>query len=222
MIESSEIIHRRSPTAMTFGELYGLAFRRPLVSFNALVVDAGKMKKAFFAVLLSAILYSFVYLFLIFGKGLPYKPWLKIAPEVYYQYNVWFVAPSMFLGCILSASVTHVIVLASGTRGNFENLLACFAFSVSVASWSTLVHDLVTSFLGAIHVIDQRHYEHLLNTATIWRTVLWLLMTLYLVWFIMLFSSSIRSCYRIKRRTSFLLAIAAFVVYQGFFLIFNR
>jgi hypothetical protein len=40
--------------------------------------------------------------------------------------------------------------------GSFEQTLIVFGFGISIASWSTGIHDIITSFLGGIHVINQR------------------------------------------------------------------
>jgi Yip1 domain len=176
----------------------------------------------FWSVLIMAILYTGVYIFLIMGKGMPFHPWLNISPEVYYRYNVFFCAPSMILGWILSAGVVHVISRSIGSTGSFDQLLAVFGLSIGIASWSTGLHDIITSFLGAIHVISQREYEKALNSPTVWRTVLWILMFIYLAWFIILFSKGVKAVYKIPAGKATLLGIAGFLVYQFFFLIFNR
>ncbi len=128
----------------------------------------------------------------------------------------------MFLAWILSAGTVHLLSRFWTHLGSFEQTLAVFGFGIGVASWATGLHDLLTSFLGAMHIIDQRHYEVLLNSPTIWRTLLWIQMLLYLLWFVILFSKGTRAVYRIQRWVSLMLGCAGFLVYQLFFLIFNR
>jgi hypothetical protein len=80
----------------------------------------------------------------------------------------------------------------------------------------------VTSFLGAIHVMDQRAYEVALNSPTPERALLWILMALYLVWFLLMFSKGIGAAQRVRSGAAALLGAVAFATYQGVFLIFNR
>jgi len=168
------------------------------------------------------VVYTLVYLFLIYGDGRPYKPWLDIPEGVYYRYNVWFTAPTMFIGWLAAAAFTHLLTRSFTHSGTFDDLLVLLGFTISIASWSTSIHDLITSGLGAVHLINQQHYELLLNTPTIWRTILWILFGLYFAWFILLFSISVRVVYNTTKIAAVLLGVAGFLIYQGLFLVFNR
>jgi len=205
-----------------FRQYYWQAIVNPAKAFEALSEDRYVLKFSFLAVSISALLYTFVYVFLIFGGGQPYKPWLDIPLESYYRYNVFFCAPSMFLGWILAAGVVHVLTRLVWTTGTFEQTLGLFGFGISVASWTTGIHDAVSSFLGAIHIIDQHEYEQMLNSPTLWRTLLWIQMVAYLIWFIFLFSKAVRTVYNLNAASSFVLGTTGFIVYQLFFFIFNR
>lgn len=206
----------------TFGNYYWSTFTRPRATFEDLISDPHKLKFSYIAVLIPAILYTMVYVFLIFGGGHPFKPWLDIPLEVYYRYNVFFCAPSMFLGWILAAGLVQVLSHVISGKGSFEQALVVLGFGIGVASWATGLHDILTSFLGAIHVIDQRQYEIALNSPTIWRTLLWIQMIIYLLWFIVLFSIGIKTVYKVRYWQAVVLGIIAFLTYQLFFLIFNR
>lgn len=206
----------------SFLRLYGAAVIRPRSTFGQLGGDARLFRFGATAVLITALLYTFVYIFLIMGGGLPFRPWLSIAPEVYYRYNVFFCAPSMFLGWILSAGVVQVYSRLLGGKGSFEQTLGLMGFGISIASWATGIHDFVTSLLGALHIINQNAYELALNSPTIWRTLLWIQMVVYLLWFILLFTQSIRSAQGLKPVAAVAGGLLGFVVYQGFFFIFNR
>jgi hypothetical protein len=116
----------------------------------------------------------------------------------------------------------HLLSKAFGGSGSFEGTLTVVGFGISIASWSTGLHDLISSFLGAVHIIDQREFEVALNSPTPWRTLLWVLMTLYLVWFCVLFAIGISVVQRVKGWQAALIGILGFIMYQGFFLIFNR
>jgi hypothetical protein len=205
-----------------FLQYYKSAFFSPYKTFVELVCDSRKLRYAFLAVAIQAALYTFVYVFLIFGGGQPYKPWLDIPLEEYYRYNVFFCAPSMFLGWILATGVVHLLSRLYTANGSFEQVLALMGFGISIASWSTGLHDFITSFLGAVHIIEQQEYELMLNSATIWRTLLWIQMIIYLLWFIFLFSAGVKATFKLTNLKCFLLGFSGFVIYQGFFLIFNR
>lgn len=209
-------------TSSEFWKNYRDTIIRPETAFNRLVQNSGSVKPGAAAVLISALLYTAVYVFLILGHGLPFKPWLAIDPEIYYHYNVFFCLPSMYLGWVLAAGVTQILARWSGGKGSFEQVLLLYGFSIGVANWSTGAHDLITSFLGATGIIDQNAYEKSLNSPTIWRTLLWIQMSIYLVWFTWLFSRAVRISHQLNGWMSGLIGLTGFVVYQLFFLIFNR
>lgn len=206
----------------SFANYYWSSIVRPGVAFNNLIKDNKSLRFSIVAISITAILYTLVYVFLIFGGGQPFKPWLDIPLETYYNYNVFFCAPSMFLGWILASGVVHILSRIVTTSGTFEQTLCVFGFGISIASWTTGIHDVLTSFLGAIHVINQNDYELALNTPTIWRTLLWLQMSAYLIWFIILFAKGVRSVYAVNIRQASILGTTGFIIYQLFFLIFNR
>lgn len=206
----------------SFFRYYTRSIFKPKLTFNELLTEPRQLQFAMGAVAMMAAVYTVVYVFLIFGGGQPFKPWLDIPLDVYYRYNVFFCAPSMFLGWILAAGVVHLLSTLIVHRGTFEQILTLFGFGIGLASWSTGVHDLLTSFLGAVGIISQRNYEVVLNSPTIWRAFLWAQMALYLVWFITLFYIAVRSVYGVSPIKSILLGICGFLTYQCFFLIFNR
>lgn len=205
-----------------FKDYYRDAFLSPAKAFSRVVLDHRKLRFGLFSLLIMAGLYTCVYVFLYYGDGRPYKPWLPIASEKYYQYNIFFLAPSMLLAWLVSSLAVHIVARAFSKRASFKNVLSTFGLSIGVASWATLVHDYVTSFLGAIHIMNQQEYERLLNTPTIWRWLLIGQMLLYAIWFIVLFSKSVKTSYRTNQGLSFFLGVIGFITYQGFFLIFNR
>lgn len=206
----------------TFKDYYLATITKPKTAFTSLVNDHRMLALSAVAVSISAVLYTFVYVFLIFGGGQPFKPWLDIPLDEYYRYNVFFCAPSMFLGWILAAGVVQILSRVLHGKGSFEQTLAVMGFGISVASWSTGIHDIISSFLGAVHIIDQRAYEATLNTPTVWRALLWAQMLLYLLWFIFLFTKGVSAVHSLKKWQAVCLGTVGFLVYQLFFLIFNR
>jgi hypothetical protein len=205
-----------------FAYYYGATFVKPTLAFGQLIKDKSLLQFSAIAVLIPAILYTLVYVFLIFGGGQPFKPWLDLPVASYYRYNVFFCAPSMFSGWILASGVVHLLSRSITSTGTFEQTLGVFGFGISIASWTTGVHDMLTSFLGAMHIIDQHNYELKLNSPTIWRTLLWIMMAAYLIWFIILFTKGVKAVYAVHQWHAFILGTTGFLVYQLFFLLFNR
>lgn len=205
-----------------FYNYYRSAITHPQKTFKQLLDEKSNRVYGFYAISIMAIGYTLVYAFLIFGGGQPFKPWLNIPLETYYRYNIFFCAPSMFLGWILASGVAHSLSRFVTSQGSFDQTLCLLGFSIGIASWSTAIHDLLSSFLGAIHVINQHDYEIALNSPTIWRTLLWIQMLVYLIWFCVLFYMAIRTVYEIKPGLSIAIGVFSFLIYQFFFFIFNR
>lgn len=197
---------------------------RPRAGFVALMADARRLRLGALALGSNAALYTLVYVFLVLGRGRPtvFHPWLAIDPEQYYRWNVWFVAPSMAMSWLLASAVAQLLSRGLGGRGAFEDTVAAIGVGSAIASWWTLLHDLVTSFLGAVGVIDQRAYEDAMSSPTVFRTILWGLMAAYLVAFVGLFASGVGVAHGLTRRRSIAVGAVAFLVYQGVFVIFNR
>jgi hypothetical protein len=208
----------------SFWSHYGTIAVRPRRGFDALLRDRRCLRYGAFALLSNAALYTLVYVFLIFGGGRPtvFKPWLAIDPEVYYRWNALLAAPAMAMAWLLAASVAQLLSRAFGGHGTFENTLAVLGFGTAIASWCTLLHDLVTTFLGAVHVIDQRAYEDAMSSPTVFAAILWTLMAAYLTAFVALFSQGIASVHELRPRHAFVVGTTAFATYQLVFVIFNR
>jgi hypothetical protein len=208
----------------SFRDYYFGIIIRPRRTFDVLVSDSRRLRFGLWAILINIILYTLVYIFLTIGGGAPssFTPWLAIPAEVYYPYNRFFLAPSMFAGWILAAGVAQLLSRPFSGKGSFEDNLSVFGFAISIASLASLLHDLPDSFLGAIGVINLSEYEVALNSPTIWRTILWILYGLYFILFLLLFPKGIGAAQRIRNGPAILVGVLAFIVYQGIFLIFNR
>jgi hypothetical protein len=147
---------------------------------------------------------------------------LAIPKAVYYRYNTLMLAPSMFVCWLLAASVAHLLARAWAGRGSFEQTAAALGVSISLSSWTTLVHDLTASFLGAMHLIDARAHEAAMNAPTFWRGLILTLFLLYAIAFLYMFSTSIAVSHRLDRIKSAVLGLLSFIMYQGMFFVFNR
>jgi len=212
------------PEMKTFKDYYLGIILRPSRTFNELMNDNRRLKFGLLAFSISLILYNFVYIFLSAGGGAPssFNPWLAIPAEVYYHYDRFILAPSMF-GCwILAAGVAHLLSKFFSGKGSFDDTLSGLGFAIGIAVLASLAHDLPDSFLGAIGVLNLKEYETILNSPTIWRTILWVLYISSAVLFIILFPKAIGAAQKIKPAPAIFVGLVSFFVYQFVFLIFNR
>lgn len=178
-----------------------------------------------YGVAITAATYTCVYFFLSRNGGRPtaFAPWLAIPAEVYYRYNLVLHVPSILLAWIAAGGVAQLAGRALGGRGTFEDTLASLGLGVGVASWATGLHDLVTSFLGYVGALDQRAYEDAMSTPGARPFyLLWTLMIIYLLGFVVLFARGAAAAHQLRLSRALPVGFAAFVVYQGVFVIFNR
>ena len=197
---------------------------QPRRTFTILLNDERRLKFGLGAITLNAILYTLVYIFLTIGGGAPssFTPWLAVPKDVYYFYNRFWLAPSMFGGWILAAGVAHLLSRLFSGKGSFEDTLSVFGFGITIATCLAALHDLTDSFLGAIGLLDLRWYEVALNSPTIWRTILLTLYGTALLMLLVQLTLGVKSVQKIKLRHAFWIGSFAAVVYQVLFMVFNR
>jgi hypothetical protein len=208
----------------SFGSLYMRTFLRPATTLSVIAEHPRGPQLGAVAVAITAAVYTAVYFFLAHNGGRPtvFTPWLAIPAEHYYRYNLWLNAPSILLAWVAASGFTQLAARALGGRGSFEQTLAVLGFGLSISSWWTGLHDLITTFLGFVGVIDQRAYEDAMSSPTPARTLLWVLMLGYLVWFVMLFCKGVAAAHRLSLPRSLAAGTLGFAVYQTVFVIFNR
>jgi hypothetical protein len=214
----------RNLNMTSFKDYYIGTLLHPRRTFDALVSDPRRLRFGLYAILINAMLYTLVYIFLTMRHGAPssFTPWLNIPKDVYYSYDRFILAPSMF-GCwLLAASVAQLLSKPFGGRGSFEDNLSVFGFAIGISSLFSLAHDLPDTFLAAMGLLDVQWYETALNSPTIWRTVLWTLYGASFVAFFMLFPKATGASQRIKPGAAILVGVSSFLVYQLVFLVFNR
>lgn len=213
-----------SPQLKSFKDYYLGTIIRPRRTFEALMADDRRLKFGFLALSISMGLYTLVYVFLTMGGGAPssFTPFLAIPKDIYYYYNQFFLAPSMFMAWILAAGVAQLLSRLFSGKGSFEDMLSLFGFGIGIACLASLSHDLTDTFLGAVGLLNLREYEVVLNSPTIWRTILWILYTLYFILFFVLFPLGVSTAQRLRRGPAILVGVLAVLVYNGVFVIFNR
>lgn len=208
----------------SFAAIYALAFVRPRRALEAIVADPRRVRLGASAVAVTCAVYQLVYVFLAHNGGRPtvFRPWLAVPAEHYYQYNQYWLVPAVLLAWVAAAGFTQLAARALGGTGSFEATLAALGLGLSVASWWTGLHDLVTTFLGLLHVIDQRAYEDAMSGPTPFRTMLWLLMLGYAAWFLLMFTRGVGAAHRLRPARAAAAGALGVVVYQLVFVIFNR
>jgi hypothetical protein len=213
-----------SPKSVSFTYYLFKTLLHPRRTFDLLVKDERRLKFGFYAMLITAIEYTFVYIFLTMAGGAPssFDPWLAVAKDVYYSYNRFWLAPSMF-GCwILSAGVAYLLSRLVSGKGSFDDMLSVFGFGITLATFFAALHDVTDSFLGAIGLLDLRWYEIALNSPTIWRTILTILYSTALILLCVYLIIGVARSQKIKPGHALWIGFIAAVVYQGVFFIFNR
>lgn len=208
----------------SFKDYYIGTLLRPRRTFEALLCDRRRLRFGLYAMALNALLYTLVYIFLTAGGGAPssFTPWLNVPKDVYYFYNRFWLAPSMWGGWLLAAGAAQLLSHLFSGKGSYEDTLSVFGFGITIATLFALLHDFIDSFLGAIGLLDLRAYEVMLNSPTIWRAILLTLYTIALVLLGINMVKGVGAAQKIKPGPAILIGLLSAVVYQGFFFIFNR
>ena len=213
-----------SPNTMSFKNYLFGTLLHPRRTFDRLLQDERRLKFGFYAMLISVVLYSLVYIFLTLGGGAPssFAPWLAVPKEVYYYYNRFWLAPSM-LGCwILSAGVAYLLSRLVSGRGSYDDTLGVFGFGITLATIISALHDFTDSLLSAIGLLDQNWYEVQLNTPGIWRTILFTVYGIALILLFVYLIIGVSRAQKIKWGHALWIGSIAAVVYQVVFMVFNR
>ncbi len=217
-------MHDRRQHKDSFLALYVGYFAHPGRTASILLSRTRNAGLGAFAVLVPAVGYTIMYLCGWLAGGAPstFKPWLAIPIEQYFKYDIFIVAPSMFMCWVLASGVVQLLARVFSDKGHFEDTAAVLGFGIGVGTWASLIHDLTDSVLAVLGVINMKEYEAMLNGPTFWRVLLWTLYSIYFVWLVTLFSIGLRRAHGLSRVRSILLGVAALIVYQGVYLVFNR
>ena len=217
-------LERHGALAGGFCDRYLRVFVAPRPTFDALVRSSDRVAFAFGCVLMTASVYTAIYVLLARGGGYPssFDPWLAIPAADYYRYDIAFAAPCIFAGWILSAGVVHLASRVAHGRGSFEDTLAVIGLGLSAASWTTGLHDLALGILGNVGAIDLPSHELAMNEPGPARTILWLALAAYAVAFGVLFTKGLGAAQRVRGPVAAALAALGFVVYQSVLFLFLR
>jgi len=193
-------------------------------SFEKVIAGNKYLQLSFIYILIPIVAYTLIYVFLTIANGAPsvFTPWLNIPKETYYSVNRFLLAPSMLLCWLATSAAAQVLSRLFRGTGTFEQTLVVLALSISIAMWGGLIHDLPMSFLSAIGVINAREHEIAMNSPTIFRTLLWIAYSVYLIAFLVLFSLAIKTVHKLYWHKSIIIGTLSFIIFQLIFLIFNR
>ena len=135
-------------------------FPKPGQTVAALLKDSRRVRFGILAVLIPAAGYTLMYFCAWIAGGAPssFKPWLAIPIQQYFKYDIFIVAPSMFMCWVLAAGVTQLLSRLFSAAGSFEETASVFGFGIGVATWASLIHDLIDAVLGALGIIDMKAY----------------------------------------------------------------
>lgn len=189
-----------------------------------LLEDDRRLRFGFIAIMINMILYTWVYVNLTIGGGAPssFTPWLAIPKEQYYFYDRFLLAPSMFICWLSSAAFIQLTSKLFGGKGTFEDTVSVLGFAIGLSCLASLLHDFPDSLLGALGILDLKEYEIVLNSPTVWRTILWICYGSSFVLFVILFWKTVQVVQKLRPLRSFLIGLFGFVLYQTLFLVFNR
>jgi hypothetical protein len=148
-------------------------------------------------------------------------PFLPIGPDVYFRWGALFYAPVIVVAWLLACGV---VLLLSRTeqRPDVSRVLAATAAAVGLGTAATLLPDLVTSPLRAAGVIDEQAWERSIQQHGGWFVFTWCTLSAYLVVFLVAFPAAVRHGTGLRGWRSVVVGVAAFVVLQGFELVFIR
>jgi hypothetical protein len=207
-----------------FLSYYLRMFIAPRRTFADLLNDEKRLRYGFFAALIPAIGYTLFYIMASQAGGAPstFKPWLAIPAEDYFFWDIFLSTPGIFISIICASGIIQLLSHLWNTSGSFEDTFVVISFGAGVASWSTMLHDLIDAFLAFTGVISMKEYERLLNDPGFFHNMLYTLFLIYFIWFPLLFAKGFSVVHKASTAKSVLLGIAGIIIYQGILLIFIR
>lgn len=207
-----------------FWRLYFRMFYKPKTTFEIIFKSNKCLQYGLFALLIPAIGYTIFYLMAYFAGGSPstFKPWLALPIEDYFMYDIYLTLPGYYLSWIGASATIYLLSRFLKGESSFDKIMAIVGFSIGIATWSSLFHDLTDAFLSITGIISMKEYERLLNEPTFWRGLLLTLYTVYIFWFLTLFTIGIKTAQGFGKAKSIIIAVIGLIVFQLILLIFIR
>lgn len=203
---------------------YLLTLFRPVRSFERVLSNKNYFAISFLYISIPIAGYTAMYIFLTIANGAPsvFTPWLNIPKDQYYSINRFLLAPSMILCWLAATSVMQIIGRLNNGAGKFEQMLSVTALGISISMLAGLLHDLPMSALSAYGIINAREHEIAMNSPTVYRTLLRISYSIYLIAFLVLFPTVVKAVHRLSLLKSIFTGVLGFIVFQLIFFIFNR
>lgn len=207
-----------------FLSYYFAMFVAPRRTFIKLLNDENRLRYGFYAALIPALGYTLFYIMASQAGGAPstFKPWLAIPAEDYFYWDIYLSVPGLMISIICASGIIQLLSHLFKNSGSFEDTFVVVSFGSGVATWSTMLHDLIDAFLAFIGVINMEEYERLLNEPTFFHYLLYTLFLIYFIWFPLLFAKGFGVVHKGSITKSIFLGITGLIVYQGILLIFIR
>lgn len=208
----------------TFFREYLGAFVRPAAVFRRNQASDRQLFLGFWAAMVPALGYTLFYVMASVAGGAPssFRPWLSLPLEHYFSYAVFLSVPGYLLAILFSSALTYLLCRALRVDVTFDALVMVLGVAVGVATWSSMLHDLIDSFLAVIGIIDMRWYERQLNEPTFWRALLLGLYAVYFVWIGALLTLGIRAVTSLRGLPAVLCSLVTLVAFQAVLLLFIR
>jgi hypothetical protein len=140
-------------------------------------------------------------------------PFLRIPNDSYYAWATLFGAPTIIGGWLVASALIQLIPRAAGGSGRFEDLATALAWATGVATVFSLLPDLATSAFGVYGAYGRQPISHVTQL---------IFLSLYLLAFLVLYSSSIRVVHALRWRLASVIGVGGFLVYQTFIFLFLR
>jgi hypothetical protein len=150
------------------------------------------------------------------------EPYLRIDAGQYFRWGAVFYAPVILAAWLLASDVVFLLAWTVRRRPQFTQVLTGMAAAVGVGTLGTLLPDLVTSPLRALGVISEQAWEQSIRGHTGWFIFTWCTLAVYLLLFMVAFLAAVRRSTGIGGWRAAGIALAAFVVFQGFEYVFIR
>jgi hypothetical protein len=200
----------------------GGAVIRPKRTFDRLVDDPRKVSLGFKAMLLVGFLYTATVAALAAAGALPAAPpFLRLAEENYYFYQIFFAMPVFFLGWIMAAGAVRLMARRGRESGTYEGALAALGFAFSVPffiTWAAETAFAVLLFLG----MRQEEFMELSAQPGFWQYLILGYQFATGLWMLALASAAVAASQRTRWPRAILVGAAATVFFLAFIVVFVR
>jgi hypothetical protein len=149
-------------------------------------------------------------------------PYLRIPDAEYFRWATYFYAPVIIAAWLMAAAFMYLLAWGFGCQPHFDNLVRASAFATGLATFGTLLPDLITSPLRALGAINEQAWEMSIAQHGGWFVFTWVTLVAYLVLFLVLYPIGVRQATNLSWWKALATGVAGFVVFQGIEYVFIR